>query len=468
MRTETDTNYVPTSRARTLHIAFVACVALATAVWGLSFLPPLASAAVVVLAAVVLWSTSALPEHVTALLFFLLVLLVGIAPPQVVLSGFESQALWLIIAGLVVGVAVKRTGLAERLASVLAARAGERYASVVTMIILIGLLLTFLMPSSMGRVVMLMPIVLALTGRLGYGDDSPGKVGLALAAVLGTYLPSAGVLPANLPNIILAASAEQLYGVRVSYAEYLVLAFPVLGLGKAIAIGLIVVTLFPDKRAVRVTGLAQPPWSPQEKAVAFVLAAALTLWMTDFLHGVSPAWVALAAAVVCMLPATGLFPVESFNRDLSFSSIFHAAGIIGLGAVVAHSGLGAEMGRWLVEASAFEPGRPLRNFMLLCAFSTLVCLVTTTPGLPAVLTPLSGRLAEASGLPLEVVFLSQIVGFANPLLPYQSAPIVFALTFSGIPIGHAIRAMLVLAALTLGILAPLSFFWWAAIRGMAT
>jgi hypothetical protein len=125
------------------------------------------------------------------------------------------------------------------------------------------------------------------------------------------------------------------------------------------------------------------------------------------------------------------------------------------------------MGRWLVEAAPFDATRPLQNFLLLCVFSTLVCMVTTTPGLPAVLTPLSAQLAEASGIPLEGVLLSQIVGFANPILPYQSAPIVFALTFAGIPVGLAIRAMLALAGVTLVILAPFAYLWWAAIRGIA-
>jgi di/tricarboxylate transporter len=467
MGTESDHRHPPGSAARALPIVVATGLVLLILICALRFLPPLAAAALVVSTAVILWSTSALPEHVTALVFFLVVLVSGIAPAEVVLSGFQSQALWLIFAGLIVGVAVKRAGLAERLANTLAARAGSRYASVVTIMIVIGLVLTFVMPSSMGRVVMLMPITIVFVDRLGYSEGSPGRTGILLAAMLGVYLPSAGVLPANLPNIVLAASAEQLFGYHFSFAEYLLLAFPVLGLGKAAAIALLVMILFADRGTRGAAGFERQDWSPQERAVALVLAAALLLWMTDFAHGVSPAWVALAAAVICMIPATGLFPLESFNRDMSYSSIFHAAGIIGLGAVVAHSGLGTEMGRWLVETAPFDATRPMRNFLLLCVFSTLVCMVTTTPGLPAVLTPLSGRLAEASGIPLEGVLLSQIVGFANPLLPYQSAPIVFALTFAGIPIGLAIRAMLALAGVTLVILAPLAYLWWAAIRGIS-
>jgi di/tricarboxylate transporter len=467
MGTESDPHHPPGSTTRALPIAVATGLALLAAIWTLKSLPPLSAAALVVSAAVILWSTSALPEHVTALVFFLVVLVSGIAPAEVVLSGFQSQALWLIFAGLIVGVAVKRAGLAERLANTLAARAGGRYASVVTVTIVIGLVLTFVMPSSMGRVVMLMPIAVVFADRLGYLPGSPGRTGILLAAVLGAYLPSAGVLPANLPNIVLAASAEQLFGYHFSFAEYLLLAFPVLGLGKAVAIALLVMILFADGGTRRTAGLERKEWSRRERAVALVLGAALLLWMTDFVHGIPPAWVALAAAVVCMVPATGLFPPDSFNRDMSYSSIFHAAGIIGLGAVVAYSGLGTEMGRWLVEAAPFDATRPLQNFLLLCVFSTLVCMVTTTPGLPAVLTPLSAQLAEASGIPLEGVLLSQIVGFANPILPYQSAPIVFALTFAGIPVGLAIRAMLALAGVTLVILAPFAYLWWAAIRGIA-
>lgn len=443
-------------------LAIVALVALTAAA---TFLPPLARAALIVLVAIVLWSTAALPEHVVALGFFLVVLLAGVAPPGVVLSGFESQALWLIFTGLIVGVAVKRTGLADRLAATLVARAGERYAGVIAMVIVAGLALSFVMPSSMGRVVMLMPIATALADRLGYAVGSRGRTGVVFAAVLGAYLPSAGVLPANLPNVILAAAAEQLYDYRFTYTGYLQLAFPVLGLGKALLIGLLLVALYRDRPALRGAAPAVAPWSADERAMALVLAVALGFWLTDALHGIAPAWIALGAAVVCMLPGVRLFPPDSFNRDLSYAAVFHAAGIIGLGAVVAHSGLGSAMGDALIAFAPFRADAPLANFVLLAIFSTLVCLVTTTPGVPAVLTPIAGQLADASGLPLEAVFLAQIVGFANPLLPYQSAPIVFALHFAGLSLRGAAGLLLALGALTLAVLAPLAYLWWRWLAG---
>src|SRR5271165_1523140 len=59
------------------------------------------------LMAISLWATGALPEAVTALAFFTLAMLFKLAPPTVIFGGFASGALWLIMGGLVMGVAIK-------------------------------------------------------------------------------------------------------------------------------------------------------------------------------------------------------------------------------------------------------------------------------------------------------------------------------------------------------------------------
>ncbi len=38
------------------------------------------------------------------------------------------------------------------------------------------------------------------------------------------------------------------------------------------------------------------------KRLLVILGFALLLWVTDNVHGISPAWVALGAAIVCLLP----------------------------------------------------------------------------------------------------------------------------------------------------------------------
>ena len=56
---------------------------------------------------------------------------------------------------------------------------------------------------------------------------------------------------------------------------------------------------------------------------------ALLLWVTDWLHGVSPGWVALGAALVCTLPGigvTGLHACEAAtsSEPSSMSRVYSA------------------------------------------------------------------------------------------------------------------------------------------------
>jgi hypothetical protein len=90
----------------------------------------------------------------------------------------------------------------------------------------------------------------------------------------------------------------------------------------------------------------------------------------------------------------------------------------------------------------------------------LVGVVTTLPGAPAVLTSMAGQMAEASGLSIQAVLMSQVLGFSNPILPYQSAPMVVAMQLGGERLGPAQRLCLWLAGITILVLLPLDFLWW--------
>jgi len=418
------------------------------------------AAAAITVWGVGMWATNAWPPHVTTLAFFLIVILAGVAPPEIAFAGFRSSAWWLIFTGLIVGVAVMRAGLAERIVARMSAATTGSYLGVITSIVLIGLVLTFLIPSSMGRTVMLMPIALAFAERLGYRSGSSGYTGIAMAAVLGVYLPSAAVLPANLPNVILAASAESQYGTKLSYAGYLLLHFPVIGLLKAVLMIGLIVAFFHQAPSAAVAKSPTPPWTRKERMVAIVLGFSVSLWITDFLHGISPAWVGLAAAVVCMLPFVGLVQPDALNKDVSWVALIHAAGVIGLGGIVAYSGLGGVLGDWLVRVAPFDVSGSLWNFWVVSTIGTLICLVTTTTGLPAVMTPLSGTLASASGLSLDMVLMSQAIGFSNLLFPYEGAPLVFAITYASLSMAQVTKVLLVLGVLTIALLTPLTYWWW--------
>ncbi|MEG6504287.1 SLC13 family permease [Nitratidesulfovibrio sp. 1201_IL3209] len=447
-----------------------------------SLSPEAARPAGLAVGAIGLWVTAVIPEYLTALLFFLLAVLLRAAPAATVFSGFHSATFWLVFGGLCMGAAMHHTGLGARMARGLLARTGSGYASLVCGLVGVGVLLSFVMPSSMGRIALLMPLAVSLAGAAGYGPGTGQRTGIVLAALFGALQPAFAILPANVPNMILAGSAENLFGHTLTYGRYLLLHFPVLGLLKTVVIAAVVLWLYPAPSAGMAPGApaagtpvdaphrtgvpmahaatTQAPASLAERRLMVVLAVAVGLWATDFLHHVSPAWISLGAAVLCLWPPLGLTDRQVLARDMSMGPLLFVAGIMGLGAVVAASGVGHMLVRGMLDALPLAPGEPARNFAVLTAYAMATGLLTTLPGIPAVLTPLAGELAAASGFSLEAVLMTQVVAVSSMLLPYQSPPLVVAMQLGNESPGHMTRTCLLLAAINVMVLLPLDYLWW--------
>ena len=416
------------------------------------------------LTVVVLLATGALPEHVTAVCCFAVAMLFQLAPSEVVFSGFLSTAFWLVFGGLVISVGVRRTGLARRIAGLISGRMGTRYAGIIFGVVGIGLALAFLMPSTMGRVLILMPIVLAMADRYGFGAGSNGRTAMVLAMSFGTMLPGFAILPATVPAVVLVGVSETLYGISPIYGTWLLLHFPVLGLLKAIAIALIVIKLFPDTPSAAGEGAVAPPASEGSAGLMFLLlVAALLLWMTDFVHHISPAWISLGIAAICVLPFVGLVPPEAFGKEVSYGTLFYLAIAMALGPLMLKSGLVEPTMQAVLGGIDFEAGGSLAVFSAVVGFTTLAATVLTHPGVSSGMVPLAESLSQAAGIPLDSVLMMIVVGFSTVVLPYQTPPLIVAMQLGNVPISAGNRFCLSLLLVTVVVLLPLDYLWWLAL-----
>ncbi|MGF7448097.1 SLC13 family permease [Klebsiella michiganensis] len=143
----------------------------------------------------------------TALLFFAAAMIAKIAPPEVIFGGFASSAFWLVFSGFVLGIAIRKTGLADRAARSLSSRLTDSWPLMVGSVVLLSYALAFVMPSNMGRIALLMPIVAAMARRAGIEEGTRPWFGLALAVGFGTFQLSATILPANVPNLVMSGAA---------------------------------------------------------------------------------------------------------------------------------------------------------------------------------------------------------------------------------------------------------------------
>jgi di/tricarboxylate transporter len=399
-------------------------------------------------------------EIVTALLFFAVAMLCRLAPPNVVFSGFASSAFWLVLGGMVVGLAMTRTGLGDRLARSLSGHLSASYPGFIAGLVALAFGIAFVMPSNLGRIALLVPVVLALCDAYGLGPGRPGRHGAVLGVGVATPLLSAAILPANVPNLVMAGTAEAQYGLHIAYLPYLLLHAPVLALVKGVILVVAIVRLFPDRLTPGdAATVVAAPLTPEARRLAVILVATLGFWITDSLHHIAPAWIGLTAAVICLMPRVGVLRADAFGA-VNLRTCFYVAALLGLVATVNATGLGDSLGHALLRLAPLAPDAPAYDFGILSGIAAVMALLVTANGAPALYTALAGEMSRASGLDLANVVMIQVVGYSTLFLPYQAPPIVMAMDLGRVPLAEATKLTLVMGVASLLIVAPLDYLWW--------
>ncbi|QSV12422.1 SLC13 family permease [Kosakonia oryzae] len=410
---------------------------------------------------IVLWATSLLPEFITALLFFTAAMMAKIASPEVVFGGFASSAFWLVFSGFVLGVAIRKTGLADRAARALSSRLTTSWLQMVSSVVLLSYALAFVMPSNMGRIALLMPIVAAMAARSGIQEGTRSWYGLALAVGFGTFQLSATILPANVPNLVMSGAAEGSYGIHLNYLPYLLLHTPVLGILKGVILIGLICWLFPGQPQAPREEAISAPMSREEKRLAWLLAVVLTMWVTESWHGIGPAWTGLAAACVTLLPRIGFINGDEFSSGVNIRTCIYVAGILGLAITVTQTGIGSAVGDALLRVMPLDPANPFTSFLALTGITTALNFIMTANGVPALFTTLAQSFSDATGFPLLSVIMIQVLGYSTPLLPYQASPIVVAMALGKVPARAGMLLCLALAVVTYLVLLPLDYAWFS-------
>lgn len=411
--------------------------------------------------AIVFFATRLLPEILTAILCFLAFIAVGSAPPEVIFSGFMSSAFWLIFSGLIIGAAITQTGLGKQIATRIFAKTGNSYHRAVVLLALSGLGLGFLVPSTMPRIIVLMPVAASLATTMGFANGSRGQIGLAITAATATLLPTYGIMTANLPTIIHYGALETLYGIKPSYGLYLIAQAPV----NLVRFGILVLLLVsfakpePSKDTQDSSGTGTPMTGTQLRLLV-LLGIAITFWATDSLHGISPAWIALSLAAIVLWPPAGFLAKDSMKTSIDMSPAFFLVAIFGVSAVARHLGLDTRVAEVFIPHLGLADGSVLRKLYSVTGFSVFISHLTTAPAAPVVLAPLAGSMAEVSGLPVFTVAMAQVIGIATPLIPYQAPPLIVAMSLAHISVPALTRICIGLAVGVAVVGLPLTYLWW--------
>jgi len=387
------------------------------------------------------------------------------------LVGFQKPATWLIGFGLLMGEATRQSGLATHVGRQIAARSidnsavtnsSQTYRRLLFALSIGAHALAFLVPSALVRILALAPILQELGSLF---DSREARVGLYLGPLFATFYGSAGILTADLPNIIVSGFAQSIAGHTISWPDWWLHMYPVMGLVRVLLVCSIVYVLFRPATDSSVDipavsghtdgGTDRTGDGTERRMLVFLLVGAL-IWATDFVHGFHPVIGAIVVVILAFLPQIGVADFETVSSDVDFSILFFIAAVFAIGDGLTQTGFTNSAATYLL---ALIPTDGPLLVILSTVFFITFALTFLMEGLAvaSVLTPILIPFIEAAGLPFTPVLLAEVLALSSYFFPYQSAVLIVILNEGDIRARELILTTISCSVATVLVLLPIQF-----------
>ena len=380
----------------------------------------------VLVAAVPAMAAQTIPEGVLALLMAAAYALIGVASPEIVLSGYASQSWLLLVCVLVIGSALASTGLLYRLALLMIGRLKGGYAGQVISLALAGVLIGPAVTNATGRIIIVAPMLRELIEALGYAPKSRGAAGLSMAALMGFGQLAAVFLTSSTTVVLVFAILQGGEGgVALDWALWAYYGAPV---SIVMFVGLVVAVLVlyrarepgsddagSNSLALQLALLGPP--SRREKISLTVGMLMLVGFMTQPMHGIHPCWIAVLA--MGALGAGGVVTANTLQRaNWSFALLF---GILASIAVIFSE---TQLDRWFAAGVADAVGgfgaSPLLFVLALAVLCFAVSVIVRWQASAPLITIALAPVAVSLGIDPFVVGLVAVIACNGFFFSYQS------------------------------------------------
>jgi solute carrier family 13 (sodium-dependent dicarboxylate transporter), member 2/3/5 len=292
---------------------------------------------------VVAWITCAMEFALAGLIGCFLFWALGVVKFPVAFSGFANDAAWFLFGALLLGTVATRSTIARRIAYFVMLRVGVTYPRILLGLIVTDFLLTFVVPSGVARVVIMAAIAIGLAEAF----DSPVGTNISRGMFLVlTYTANIfdKMIIAGAASITARDLIEKVGGVEVLWSYWFFALLPG-SIITVLAAWWLTLKLFPPEEVTLQGGYEYlraelrklGPLSAREKRALLILAASILLWLTDFLHHISPAVIGLGAGLLALLPRVGVLEIEDMRR-LNYLPVFFVAAAVSMGAVLEATG----------------------------------------------------------------------------------------------------------------------------------
>ena len=428
------------------------------------------------------WMTEALPLTVTALLPFVVLPMAGVMTAKATASAYYAPILFLLLGGAFLALAIERTGLHRRLSLAILNTIGTSGGQArLLLAFMISAAILSMLISNTSTALIMMPMALAvLSGgeanrvsggavidrtvipassseTVGRTDGISGALpmGIAFACSIGGL----GTIVGSPANGIAVTLLDDMIGLQISFAQWMLFGIPIVILGVPLAAWLIAkvqrIADHPfDLAAARDAIDDAAPWSSAEKRLMPIIAITFLLWMTrrwtaPYLPADS--W---TDGTIAILAAFALFiiPDGSGRPLLVWKEADRAPwGVImmfGGGLALAAGMQGSGLAEWL--GNALLPLEAVPLILIAVAIVAMVILVTefaSNVATASAIIPVVASLAAALGLGEQAILLAMPAALAASwgfILPAGTGPNAIAWSTGRLKIGRLVRAGILL------------------------
>ena len=325
--------------------AGIVTVAIPLLLW---FIPmgiePNTQAALAVTAFMILaWMTNIMEYAVAGLIGCFLYWALGVAPAATSFGGFSASTTWFIFAALMLGAISTKSGLPQRIGNFIVSNVGFSYSRILLGLIITDFLLTFIVPTGTGRVVILAAIAIGLIKVFNVPANSNVARGIFLIITYTATIFDKMII-AGAAAITARGAIVEVGGVEVTWSMWF-FAFLPAALVTIVLAWQYTIWMFPpevdsfESKAdeVRAHFRNESRWTPMSIKAAVLLLGGVMIWMTDFIHHLDPALVGLGVALVAFLPQVGVLTTDELKRT-NFLPVFFVGTVLSMAAVLQSSG----------------------------------------------------------------------------------------------------------------------------------
>ena len=361
----------------------------------------------------VLIISRAVPDWAAVLCTMAVLVALKVATVAEVTSNFASSTVWLCIGVFIMSIGINNIGFMKRLALWVLTRFPGTYAGQVTAMLLSGVIMSPIIPSSTAKTSMMAPFVNQVCEASGAERNSKQSLGLWFANFMGTNQLGMAFVSGS----VYVALMLGFVGESVSWGQWFVRAcvWYVVCIILVYVFCLIFCKPTETQKAANVEFIKESykalgKISTKEKQGIIIVLAALVLWLTQSTHKIDAGMIAILADVAFI--ACGLItPPEVGAKGMWTITIF-VGGVLSVAGLMASLGVSTWLAGILGPILAPIMSSPWIFIPALCIITYLLRFVIVSQSCcMAVMIAIFGSLLEAHGINIFVlVFTSWVSG----------------------------------------------------------